>query len=184
MPTFATTTVHGLSCDAYFDGIAVRLFGDVVVAQTNEILELTANDEGNVNPVNVLRRGDKHQITLPVADATGQFTISGVINPFATTVTSVSGTTSGQDMILLPKAQPGDNYLNEAKELRLVLRDGSRTIIYPQACCVELEDLTLAEDKQMVQGAVFQAYRVLVSGVETPFVSVSGSVVSGGYSIG
>jgi hypothetical protein len=184
MPTFATNTVHGLSCDAYFDGVAVRLFGDVVVAQTNESLPLTANDEGNVNPVAVLRRGDMHQITLPVADATGLFTTSGLTNPFASGVTSVSGTTSGQTMILLPKAQPGDNYLNKAKELRLVLRDGSETRIYPKAVCIELEDLTMSEEKQMVQGAVFQAFRVLVSGVETPFVLVSGSVISGGYSIG
>jgi len=184
MPTFATTTVHGLSCDAYFGGVALRLFGDVVIAQTNESLPLTANDEGNVNPVAVLRRGDLHQITLPLADAVGPYTVSGVVNPFASGVVSVSGTTSGQTMILLPKARPGDNYLNVTHELRLVLRDGSRTIIYPAAACIEIDDLTLSEENQMVQGATFQAFRVLVSGVETPYVSVSGSIVSGGYSIG
>lgn len=184
MPTFDTTTVHGLSADAYFDSVAVRLFGDVVIAQTNETLPLTANDEGNVNPVANLRRGDMHKITLPLADATGAYTISAIINPFASGVNSVSGSTSGLSMIVLPKAAPGDNYLTKAKELRLVARDGSRTIIYPKAVCIEIADLTLAEDKQMVQGAVFQAYRVRVSGVETPFVSVSGSILTGGYSIG
>lgn len=184
MPTFATTTVHGLSCDVYFNGVAVRVFGDVVIAQTNEILELTANDEGNVNPVNVMRRGDRHTVTVPIADATGLFTTSGIVNPFASGVTSVSGTTSGLTMIMLPKAQPGDNYLAKARELRLVLRDSSQTRIYPLAVVTEIEDLTLSEENQMVQGAVFQAFRVLVSGMETPFIAVSGVVLSGGYSIG
>jgi hypothetical protein len=121
---------------------------------------------------------------VPVADATGLFTTSAVVNPFASGVVSASGTTSGLTMVLLPKAVPGDNYLAKAGELRLVLRDGSQTRIYPKACVTEIVDLTLSEENQMVQGAVFQAYRVLVSGVETPFVAVSGSIISGGYSIG
>lgn len=181
---FPVTTVHGLSADVYFNNVQQRVFGDIVVTVSNVILDLTANDEGNVNPVNTLRRGDLHTITVPLADATSLSTISGVTQPFASGVQSVSGTTSGLTMLLLPKAKPGDQYQPRAKELRLVLRDGSATWIYPLAIVTKIENITMSEEKQMIQGVVFQAYRTTVSGQETPFVIVSGSIISGGYSIG
>lgn len=174
MPTFASTTVHGLSADVYFNSTALRVFGDIVISQTREVLELTANDEGNTNPVAVLRRGERVTVTVPIADATGLAVISGVINPFATSVSGVSG-----HEVLLTKPAPGDNYLNEAQELRLVARDGSATWIFPKAVATAVADLALSEENQMVQGVTFTCFRQSVSGVETPFRILSGSVVSG-----
>lgn len=174
MPTFASDTVHGLSADVYVGGTAQRVFGDIVVSVANEILNLTANDEGNANPVDVLRRGETVTVTCPLADATGLGTISGVVLPFATSVSGDSGVE-----VLLPKAAPGDSFLDQAVELRLVLRDGSATYIFPKAAVTEVQDLTMSEENQMVQGVVFTCYRTTVSGVETPLRVISGSVVTG-----
>jgi hypothetical protein len=174
MPTFATDTVHGLSADVYYNSVAVRVFGNIVLSVANQILDLTANDEGNVNPVNALRRGDTVQVTVPIADAAGLGTISGIVLPFASTVSGDSGVE-----VLLPKAVPGDDFLSKAQELRLVLRDGTATWIFPAAVVTEVQDLTLSEENQMVQGAVFTCYRSTVSGVETPLRVISGSVVTG-----
>jgi len=174
MPTFPSDTVHGLSADVYFGGVALRVFGDIVVSTELSILELTANDEGNINPVDVLRRGDVTRVTVPLADATGFATISGVILPFSTVVSGVSGFE-----ILVPKAQPGDSYLDQADELRLVLRDGSMTLIAPNAVVTAVEDLTLSEENQMVWAATFTLFRTPISGVESPYKLISGSVVTG-----
>lgn len=178
---FATDTVHGLSADVYFgttplvpSGAQLRVFGDVLISTTVVSLDLTANDEGNVNPVAVLRRGDTHRITVPVSDASKLAILSGVVFPFATSVSGISGTE-----VILPKAQPGDNFLNKAKQLRLVLRDGSATFIYPKAVVTEVQDLTLSEENQMAYAVTFTAFRTTISGVETPFKIISGSVVSG-----
>jgi len=174
MPSFNSNTVHGLSADVYVSSGAVRVFGDVVLATALEKLDLTANDEGNVNPVQVLRRGETVTVTVPLADATGLATISGIVHPFATSVSGVSGVE-----VLLPKAQPGDDYLSEAQELRLVLRDGSATYIFPKAVVTEIGDLVMSEENQMVQPVTFTCFRVSISGVESPFKIISGTVVSG-----
>jgi hypothetical protein len=174
MPSFQSDSVHGLSADVYYDGDPVRVFGDVVFSVTKETLELHANDEGNVNPVDVLRRGDVTTVTVPVADTMGLSTISGVMFPFATTVVGASGTE-----VLLPKAAPGDSFLAQAKELRLVLRDGSATVIAPAAVVVSLADLNLSEENQQAWAATFQCFRATVSGVETPWRIISGSVITG-----
>jgi hypothetical protein len=175
VPAFASTTVHGLSCDVYYNSVAVRVFGDVVIGQAIESLPLTANDEGNLNPVDTLRRGETVTVTVPIADATGLATISGVYQPFSTTISHASGSS-----LVLPKAQPGDSFLDVAKELRLVLRDGSATYIFPKAAPTAIQDLTMSEENQMVQGVVFSCYRSTISGVETPYRIYSGSVVTGG----
>lgn len=174
MPNFSTDAVHGLSADVYFNSVARRVFGDVVVSVANEILNLTANDEGNVNPVDTLRRGETLTVTVPLADATGLGTISGVVFPFATSVSGDSGVE-----VLLPKAAPGDSYQQQAQELRLVCRDGSATYIFPLAAVTEIQDLTMSEENQMVQGVVFTCYRTTVSGVETPVRVISGAVITG-----
>lgn len=179
MPVFATNTVHGLSADVYFNVSgatpnALRVFGEITVAHTIEKLDLTANDEGNVNPVATLRRGDVTLVTVPLSDTSGLPTLSGVVFPFASGVAGVSGTE-----VVLPKAVPGDNYLNKAKELRLVLRDGSATWIFGKAVVTEVAELALSEEAQTVYAATFTCYRLLTSGIETPFKIISGSVVSG-----
>lgn len=178
MPSFPSDSVHGLSADVYFgptnSGVARRVFGDVQLAVALQKLDLTANDEGNVNPVQVLRRGEVVTVTCPFADATGFALITGVVQPFSTTVTGVSGLE-----IILPKAQPGDDFLSEAQELRLVLRDGSATWIFPKAVVTEIGDLVMSEENQMVQPCTFTCFRVSISGSESPFKIISGSVVSG-----
>ncbi len=174
MPTFPTDTVHGLSCDVYFNSVAQRVFGDVVISTELAILELTANDEGNINPVDVLRRGDVTKVTVPLADSTGLATISGIVHPFASSLTGASGVE-----VSLPKAAPGDSYLAKAKELRLVLRDGSATYIAAKAVVTEVADLNLSEENQMVQAVTFTLFRTVISGVETPFRVISGSVITG-----
>lgn len=174
MPSFASDTVHGLSADVYYNSVARRAFGDVVISTSIEVLPLTANDEGNVDPVDVLRRGDITTVTVPLADATGLGTISGIVHPFATSVSGVSGTE-----VLLPKAAAGDAYLAKAQELRLVTRDGSATWIFPKAVVTEVADLALSEENQMVQAVTFSCFRTTISGVETPFKIISGSVVTG-----
>lgn len=172
---FATDTVHGLSADVYYNSVQVRVFGDVVWSTTLENLDLTANDEGNVNPVDTLRRGDTTMFTIPVADSTGLPTISGVIYPFATSQAGVSGT-----VVLLPKAAVGDSFLTEAKELRIVARDNSMTLIAAKAAPVEIGDVVMSEENQMVTPVTFQLYRTTISGVETPYRIYSGAVVTGG----
>lgn len=174
MPTFPTDTVHGLSADVYFDSVARRAFGDVVWSTTLENLDLTANDEGNINPVDTLRRGDITRVTVPLSDALGLPTLSGVIFPFATSVTGGSGVE-----VHLPKAAPGDSFLTQAKELRLVARDGSFTLIAAKAAPVELGDIVMSEENQMVAPVTFQLYRTTISGVETPYRLISGSVITG-----
>jgi len=174
MPSFNTNTVHGLSADVYVSSGAVRVFGDVVVAVAIEKLDLTANDEGNINPVAVLRRGEMVTVTMPLADTTGLATVSGIVYAFATSVSGVSGVE-----VLLPKASPGDNYLSKTKELRLVLRDGSATWIFPKAVVTEIGDLVMSEENQMVQPVTFTCFRQTISGVESPFKIISGSVISG-----
>lgn len=171
---FASDTVHGLSADVYYNSVQRRVFGDVIVSIGQEILDLTANDEGNVEPVDVLRRGDRVRVTVPLADATGLATVSGVVLPFSSTVSGDSGIE-----VLLPKAAPGDSFLDEALELRLVARDGSATFIFPKAVVTEVADLTLSEENQMVQGVTFTCFRDTVSGVETPVRMISGAVVTG-----
>lgn len=174
MPSFASDTVHGLSADVYYNSVALRVFGDIEFAVSQETLQLTANDEGNVNPVDELRRGDVTTITVPISDTFGLPTLSGVTFPFATSVTGDSGAE-----VLLPKAAPGDSFLAKAKELRLVLRDGSATIICAKAAPVALESVTLAEESQQAWALTFTCYRTTVSGVETPWRILSGSVVTG-----
>jgi hypothetical protein len=174
MPTFATDTVHGLSADVYYDSVAVRTQGDITISVAPEILELTANDEGGFNPVNVLRRGEAITVGVPCADVTGLGTISGIMLPFSSTVSGASGIE-----VLLPKSVPGDNYLAQAKELRVVARDGSATFIFPLAVVTALDDLALSEENQNVWGATFQCFNSTISGVETPVRVLSGSVVTG-----
>lgn len=174
MPTFATDTVHGLSADVYYDSVAVRTAGDVTISITPEVLELTANDEGMFNPVNVLRRGETVTVGVPLSDVTGLTTISGIALPFSSNVTGASGVE-----VLLPKSVPGDDYLSKAKELRLVARDGSATFIFPLAVVAELDDLALSEENQAVWGATFRCFNSTVSGVETPLRVISGSVITG-----
>lgn len=181
MSTFATNTVHGLSADVYFNASGasptqLRVFGDIVLGMALEALNLTANDEGNVNPVEVLRRGETVTVVVPLSDATARSIVSGVVLPFSSNVSGVSGFWTG-----LPKAAPGDSFLNKAQELRLVTRDGSATWIFPKAVVTAIEDLTMSEENQMVQGVTFTCFRALISGMETPFLLYSGSVVSGGY---
>jgi hypothetical protein len=174
MPSFNTNTVHGLSADVYYDSVAVRTAGDVTLSISPEVLELTANDEGMFNPVNVMRRGETVTVGVPLADATGLGTISGIVLPFASTVSGASGIE-----VLLPKSVPGDDYLSKAKELRLVARDGSATFIFPKAVVTELDDLTLSEEGQVIWGATFRCFNSTVSGVETPVRVLSGSVITG-----
>jgi hypothetical protein len=174
MPSFANDTVHGLSADVYYDSVAVRTQGDVTISLAPEVLELTANDEGGFNPVNILRRGESVTVGVPIADATGLATVSGIVLPFSSTVSGASGVE-----VLLPKSVPGDDYLSKAKELRLVARDGSATFIFPKAVCTELDDLALSEENQTVWGATFRCFNDTVSGVETPLRVLSGSVVTG-----
>lgn len=174
MPTFATDTVHGLSADVYYDSVAVRTHGDITLSINPEALELTANDEGGFNPVNVLRRGETVTVGVPIADVTGLATVSGILLPFSSTVSGASGTE-----VLLPKSVPGDDYLSKAKELRLVLRDGSATFIFPKAVCTNLDDLNLSEGNQAVWGATFRCFNDTVSGVSTPLRVLSGQVVTG-----
>jgi len=174
MPTFNPDTVHGLSADVYFDSVAVRTAGDVTISVTPEVLELTANDEGMFNPVNVLRRGETVTVGVPLADVTGLGTISGITLPFSSTVSGASGVE-----VLLPKSQPGDDYLSKAKELRVVARDGSATFIFPKAVVSELDDLALSEENQAIWGATFRCFNSTVSGVETPMRVISGSVITG-----
>lgn len=174
MVAFPTDTVHGLSADVYWKGTAQRVFGDILLSLPQEILELTANDEGNTNPVDVLRRGDRVLITVPYSDSSGLATVSGTILPFSTSVSGASGVE-----VLLPKSAPGDSFLDQAGELRLVLRDGSATWIFPKAAPTELQDMTLSEENQTVWATTYTAYRTTVSGVETPFRLISGSVITG-----
>jgi hypothetical protein len=171
---FASDTVHGLSADVYYNSVQERVFGDVIISTALETLPLTANDEGNVNPVEVLRRGETVLVTVPFSDAFGLALISGVVQPFSTTVSGVSGVE-----VLLPKAAPGDSFVTEAKELRLVARDGSVTWIFPSAAVTEIADLTLSEESQVVQAVTFTCFRSTVSGVETPFRIISGSIITG-----
>ena len=174
MPSFSTDTVHGLSADVYYDSVAVRTQGDITLSISPEVLDLTANDEGGFNPVNVLRRGEAVTVGVPLADATGLSAISGIVLPFSSTVSGASGVE-----VLLPKSQPGDDYLSQAKELRLVARDGSATFIFPKAVVTALDDLALSEENQNVWGATFRCFMDTVSGVETPVRVLSGSVVTG-----
>lgn len=171
---FGTDTVHGLSADVYFDSNPVRVMGDVVVSLGQEILDLTANDEGQVEPVDTLRRGDRMRVTVPISDALGLATVSGVVLPFATAINGASGVE-----VLFPKAVPGDSFLDKAKELRLVTRNGAATYIFPKAVAVEVADLTLSETAQAVQAVTFACFRDTVSGIETPVRMLSGSVVTG-----
>jgi hypothetical protein len=105
---------------------------------------------------------------------TGLGTISGIMLPFSSTVSGASGIE-----VLLPKSVPGDNYLAQAKELRVVARDGSATFIFPLAVVTALDDLALSEENQNVWGATFQCFNSTISGVETPVRVLSGSVVTG-----
>ena len=81
--------------------------------------------------------------------------------------------------MLLPKSQPGDDYLSKAQELRVVARDGSATWIFGAAVCTELDDLTLSEENQNIWGATFRCFNTTVSGVETPYRVISGAVITG-----
>ncbi|MCI0669327.1 MAG: hypothetical protein L0Y64_02580 [Myxococcaceae bacterium] len=174
MPTFASNTVHGLTADVYFNSSPVRVFGEISLSITAQTLPLTANDLGAVDPVDVLRRGETVTVTVPITDMSGLGTVSGVILPFTTSVSGASGTE-----ILLTNPTPGDSFLDKAKELRLVLRDGSATWIFPLAVATEPQELTLSEEEQSVWAVVFTCYRSTVSGVNTPFRLISGSVVTG-----
>jgi hypothetical protein len=171
---FASDTVHGLSADVYYNAVQQRVFGDIVISSTIESLPLTANDEGNVNPVDVLRRGENVMVTVPFADASSIAAISGVYQPFSLARATTSGTE-----VVLPKAAAGDSFVDEAQELRLVLRDGSATWIFPAAVATDVADLTLSEENQMVQAITFQCFRSTVSGIETPFRILSGAVITG-----
>lgn len=168
---FASDTVHGLSADVYFNGTQLRVFGDVVWSTQPTILELTANDLGAIEPVQVLRRGDVTRFTVPLADVTGIGTVTGAWLPFASGVTA-SGAVPG---FVLPVAAPGDDYLALAKELRVVMRDGSATIIAPSAVVIAVEDVTLSEENQNVVAATFQLFRSTISGQSAPYLFVSGS---------
>ena len=170
--SFDTNTVHGLSADVYFKSVQRRVFGDVVWSTDKNILELTANDQGAIEPVTVLRRGDVTRITVPLSDTGGMATLSGVVFPFASGV-EVSGATPNG--FVLPVASPGDNYLDQAGELRIVARDGSFTLIAPIAVVVEVEDIALSEENQSVVAATFQLFRSTISGVESPYLVISGS---------
>ncbi len=169
---FASDTVHGLSADIYFNAVQRRVFGDVVWSTSPNVLELTANDKGAIEPVQVLRRGDVTRITVPLSDTTGLDTASGVWLPFASGVAVSGQATSG---LVLEVAQPGDDYLSKAQELRMVARDGSITLIAPSAVVIELEDISLSEENQSVVAATFQLFRSTISGVESPYLLVSGS---------
>lgn len=171
---FASSTVHGLSADVYFKSAQVRIFGEITLAISPEVLDLTANDEGGFNPIRALRRGESVQVGIPIADTTGLATVSGIVLPFASNVSGVSGIE-----VLLPKSQPGDDYLDKAGELRLVTRDGSATFIFPKAVVTEIDDLGMSEDAQQVWGVTFRCFNSTVSGVETPLRVLSGSVVTG-----
>jgi len=176
MPTFASNTVHGLSADVYFKSIPVRVFGDVTITVEPAVLELTANDEGAFNPVEVFRRGDSVTVGIPVADTLGLATLSGVLMPFAS-LSVISGAVSG---IVLPKPTPGQSFLGKAGELRLVCRDGSATWVFPSGVCFALEELAMSEENQMIWGATFRCFNATISGgVVTPFYVLSGSVVTG-----
>lgn len=172
MPSFASNTVHGLSADVYYNGNAVRVFGAISVGVDQQTLPLTANDEGNINPVDVLRRGENFTVSVPVSDTSGIPTLSGVVFPFSTL------TASG---LIIPKAAPGDSFVSVAKELRLVLRDGSATIVFFKAAVTEVEDFSLDEENQQVLNVTFSTFRETISGEETPLMVISGSVVTGGY---
>lgn len=174
MVSFATDTVHGLSADVYYDSVAVRTQGDISISVSPEILNLTANDEGGFGPVRALRRGESITVDIPISNVGGLATLSGIILPFSSTVSGASGTE-----VLLPKATPGDDYLDKAKELRVVTRDGSATWIFPKAVVTELDDLALSEENQNVWSATFQCFNDTVSGVETPLRVLSGSVITG-----
>lgn len=171
---FTSDQVKGLSADVYFEGAAVRIFGDVTLAIAPEVLNLTANDEGGFNPVRALRRGESVTVGVPIADTTGLATVSGIVLPFSSNVSGDSGIE-----VLLPKSQPGDDYLDQAGELRLVTRDGSATFIFPKAVVTAIDDLALSEENQQVWGVTFQCFNDTVSGVETPLRVLSGSVVTG-----
>ncbi len=174
MPTFPTDTVHGLSADVYFDSVARRTFGDVVWSTDLTVLDLTANDEGNINPVETLRRGEVTRITCPLSDVGGLATLSGVVFPFATSLTGDSGVE-----VQFPKAAPGDSYLTQAKELRLVARDKSFTLIAAKAAPVEIGDVVMSEENQQVFPVTFQLYNTTISGAEMPYRIISGSVITG-----
>jgi hypothetical protein len=176
MPTFASDTVHGLSADVYFGGTAVRVFGDITLAVTPEVLDLTANDEGNFNPVDVLRRGESVTVGVPVSDTQGLATLSGVLFAFADT--DDDNIASGLEAMVLPKSTPGDSYLAQAQELRLVTRDGAATWVFPSAVVVGLEDLSMSEESQQAWGATFRCFTTTISGVDTPFYVLSGSHVT------
>jgi hypothetical protein len=176
MPTFPSNTVHGLSADVYFKGVAVRVLGDVTINIEPEVLELTANDEGAFNPVDVFRRGDSVTVGIPVADTMGLDTLSGVLLPFGT-LTVISGAVSG---IALPKPVPGQSLLSKAGELRLVARDGSATWVFPSGVCFALEELAMSEENQQVWAATFRCFNATISGgVVTPFYVLSGSYTTG-----
>lgn len=174
MPTFNSDTVHGLSADVYYNSVAVRTAGDITITISPEVLELTANDEGMFNPVNVMRRGETVTVGVPISDATGLATVSAITLPFSSVVTGASG-----DEVLLPKSVPGDDYLSKSQELRVVARDGSATWIFGAAVVTELDDLTLSEENQNVWGATFRCFNTTVSGVETPYRVISGAVITG-----
>jgi hypothetical protein len=171
MVDFAPDTVHGLSADVYFNGQPVRVLGGVLFNHAIEKLDLTANDEGAIGPVKTLRRGDATTVTVPLTDTLGLATWSGIALPFASGITS--GPTSGA--IVLPKAQPGDDYLEEAHELRLVTRDGAATLVFSSAVVTELDELEMNEEDQQVWAATFTCYRFTHSGQSTPFYILSGS---------
>jgi hypothetical protein len=158
MVDFAPDTVHGLSADVYFNGQPVRVLGGVLFNHAIEKLDLTANDEGAIGPVKTLRRGDATTVTVPLTDTLGLATW---------------GPTSGA--IVLPKAQPGDDYLEEAHELRLVTRDGAATLVFSSAVVTELDELEMNEEDQQVWAATFTCYRFTHSGQSTPFYILSGS---------
>lgn len=171
MPTFNSDTVHGLSADVYYGGVARRTWGDVVWSTELNTLELTANDKGAVEPVQVLRRGDVTRVTVPLTDTGGIGTLSGVVLPFASGITA--GPASGA--IVLPVSVPGDDYLSQAAELRLVARDGSFTLVAPSAVVVEIDDLALSEENQSVLAVTFQLFRATISGQSSPYLIISGS---------
>lgn len=172
---FNPDTVHGLSADVYFGPsgslVQQRVFGDVVWSTELNILELTANDLGAIEPVTVLRRGDVTRVTVPLSDTLGLPTLSGTIHAFASGLTASGGTNA----MVLPVASPGDNYLDQAKQLRIVARDGTLTMICPKAVVVAIEDLTMSEENQQAVAATFQLFRTTISGQSSPYLLVSGS---------
>jgi hypothetical protein len=187
MPTFTSTTVHGLSADLYFGTAgtptAHRTVGDITISVTQEQLPLTANDEGMVNPIQNLRRGEVVTVTAPLGDSTRVETLSGLIYPFA----SGSTTSGGVPVVGLPKSVPGDDYLSKAQELRLVLRDGSSTWVFPSGVITELAELALSEENQNVYAATFTCYNATLtlsgglSGTVSPFFILSGSHPTGTF---